>query len=207
MAQTEKQEVYSVVKRFNRPSISPSSGALAHVTNDNGEDITIQNGEFVTCRDRFHGNNTSRLGDVLMAHPPGMGKNILLFINAIEQRMGHAILTQGGPTNLKNASWFAPADFWRRNAMRRSLFTILLRNGREYQPRNKNVEEALYSQYYTSSTRPAIERFLNGFTWYSGSSSGWYQQFSGAANQQNPNLERLLTKRPINRSSSADFCD
>ena len=70
--------------------------------------------------------------------------------------------------------------------MKRSLLTILLRCGVKYNRKQDNFEDAVFSCAYTQNTRYAVQRFLDGFTKYTGKSNGWYNQFYwGGGNKAN----------------------
>jgi hypothetical protein len=61
--------------------------------------------------------------------------------------------------------------------MKRSLFTILLRCGQNYDFVRGNFEEALNSVSYARNTQYAVKRFLEGNTKYTGNMRGWNLQF------------------------------
>ena len=83
-----------------------------------------------------------------------------------------------GPTQRKTIMWIRPSRWWTVKAMRRSLFTILLRAGSNYNMDLDNFEEALYSNQYSLNTKYAVQRFLAGNTLYVGKKRGWYKQFN-----------------------------
>ena len=85
-------------------------------------------------------------------------------------------------TNLNFAFWIEPSFFWVSCPMRRSLFTILLRAGLDYNA--SNYEDCLYNNK-TISTKNAIQRFLFGFTEFKdedaileGVGKGWINYFA-----------------------------
>lgn len=163
------------------------------------------------CREQF----AKLFADVphgfYFSHEPDQGAHVACFIERVEE-----ILKAGGCefpptefayTNLKFALWVQPSPFWTSCAMRRSLFTILLRCGLLYDPVTDNFEKALYSEKYVSPTKDAVERFLFGFTQYVGTSDvegvgkGWYTVFN------NKDLEEIRKKliRPDNAPVEPSF--
>ena len=82
-------------------------------------------------------------------------------------------------TNLNYAIWINPSNFWKNCQIRMSLFSILLRCGSLYNPEEDNYEEALFSQDYSKRTKPAVMRFLFGFTNFNGEqqNQGWVRTF------------------------------
>lgn len=110
------------------------------------------------------------------SHKNGKSGSIMEFIKKIEDKLG-VPKSHIGPTQRKTICWIEPSQWWINRAMRRSFYTILLRVGQEYKPEKDNFEEALFSHIYTQSTRFAVERFLDGYTKYTGKVTGWYNQF------------------------------
>jgi hypothetical protein len=181
-------------KRVVQPHTTPSRGSFARVSSETDK---LNYGSFYHCRETFY-NTEASIDFLLMFHDPGKSQNICEFFWEFERRLGHSKLSDMGPTNSQRLTWIKPSDFWKRNAMRKSLVTILLRMGQEYNHETKNFEQALFSnEYYTytTATRTAVNRFLQGYTWYSGSNTAWVNQFSGMTDQETVNS--LLTKRPV----------
>ena len=54
-----------------------------------------------------------------------------------------------------------------------------------------NFEEAIYSNFYASKSKKAIEYFMNGNTVYTGKKRGWFKQF-GDQEIQDYELQKLL---------------
>jgi hypothetical protein len=86
-------------------------------------------------------------------------------------------------TNFHFALWIEPSEFWMHCPVKRSLFTLLLRCGSFYN--FNNFENALFSQDYCKITKPAIQRFLYGFTQFKfenevfeGIGKGWVSYFA-----------------------------
>lgn len=133
-------------------------------------------GQWYYCRELFH-SQLYNCDLFFFSHATYKGRSIAEFVQKVEQRLEIASPSQCGPTQRKMIMWIRPSRWWTVRAMRRSLFTILLRVGDKYSYRKDNFEDALYSDRYSVSTRYAIERFLAGNTHYTGKRRGWYQQF------------------------------
>ncbi len=96
-------------------------------------------------------------------------------------------------TSPKNTDliFVTPDRFWMADEMRKNALTMFLRAAMVYvfQTGAKSVRKALESYEYSKSTGPALERFLLGFTKYTGPplvkhgehsshiTMGWNQQF------------------------------
>ena len=132
--------------------------------------------KWITCRDNFQADPTN-IKKFLFVSGYNMGMNVIAFIDKFEATLGLRQITLMGLTQRKDTIWIQPTSWWTKYAMRRSLFTILLRAGRNYKRSKDNFEEALFSVIYTQRTKYALERFLNGNTRYTGKISGWYNQF------------------------------
>lgn len=80
-------------------------------------------------------------------------------------------------------------NFWHCNPLRRSLFTALLRASNTFN--GSNFEEALWSQHYLNTTKKAVEKFLNGYTFYvrRNDKGGWHATFYNNINSLN-NLKK-----------------
>lgn len=120
------------------------------------------------------------------------------------------------PTTIPTISWVEPHGFWKQCFMRRSLFTVLLRAGRQYKIDLDNFEEALYSEKYLNETKTAVMRFLFGFTTFNvtaartivnhsldpnSSISGWYSVFCGRTESH---VKAMLTKQDKNTHPFGD---
>ena len=137
---------------------------------------------FYTCREDFH-KASARIKQMLFVHAPGgdpeavtQGRHVADFINRIEDMVGATPHCEFFSTSRDNVLFIEVSPWWANKPMRRSLFTALLRSGREY--RNPNCFElALWSCKYLYETKIAVERFLQGHTHYTGRVCGWWNQF------------------------------
>lgn len=142
----------------------------------NEKNVTSSNYWF-DCRESFAVSFKNKTKNFLFAHTNNNGENILNFINNFERRLELKSFTQlVGCTNRLDISLVIPSRFWTRTSIRRQLFTILLRCGRNYKKRN--FKHALYSHDYTKKTKSAVEKFLKGKTRYRGKlNGGWVSTF------------------------------
>lgn len=133
-------------------------------------------GQWYNCREIWH----YELKDVplfFFSHLTGKTRAVAAFMQKVEDILDVTPRSHYGPTQRKTICWVEPSSWWTRLAMRRSLFTILLRVGQHYKTEEDNFEQALFSHHYTKNTRYAVERFMAGNTYYTGRKRGWYNQF------------------------------
>lgn len=145
------------------------------------------------CRELWH-SQLYNLNLFFYTHKSGTGKDIATFLSKIEDILELKSRSNFGPTQRKTIMWIEPSKWWTKPAMRRSLFTVLLRSAASYSASQDNFEQALYSNYYASKTRPAVEWFLKGNTVYTGKRTGWFKQFNGIEpfGKESPGLAKLL---------------
>jgi hypothetical protein len=134
-------------------------------------------GQWFGCREIWH-YELKNLPLFFFSHSTGKTRSIDSFMRKIEDGLEVRPISHFGPTQRKTISWIEPSPWWTRLAMRRSLFTILLRVSDHYHPEEDNFDQALYSHKYTRETQYAVERFLSGCTHYKGRKRGWYNQFA-----------------------------
>lgn len=140
------------------------------------------------CRENFSKIFKFNDAGLFFSHEPGEENRISAFIEKTEDILIRAALqninkSKFYKTNLNFAMWVEPSSFWMGCAMKRSLFTLLLRCGCNYD--YNNYEKALYSIDYCQSTKRAIQRFLYGFTEFKykgesfeGIGKGWVSYFA-----------------------------
>lgn len=148
--------------------------------------------KWVSCRDAFQ-SESSNIKKFLFVQGLNKGLNVIAFIDKVEIILGVHPKTCMGLTQRKDIIWIEPSSWWTKSGMRRSLFTILLRAGRNYKRSKDNFKEALFSIEYTKDTKFAVERFLNGYTKYQGRTSGWLNQFSWCEPSED-RIKQLLVK-------------
>jgi hypothetical protein len=176
-----------------------SAGALGNIKDGKDADgNTVKTVEWFSCRERFASRFLKETTEFwFMA-----GKeihNMVAFFKVAEDILN---LPEEERTDFKLALnksqvvMVLPKPFWREDALRRSLFTIFLRQGRLYKPEKKNFEEALYEHEYGKRTKNAIMRFLFGFTKYhhplgDPAPAGWVAFFGG---KDEDYVRKYLTK-------------
>lgn len=148
--------------------------------------------QWYKCRDLWQ----TRMGkpDVFfLAHESGKSKNIIEFMKVVENKLNLKEKSCYGFTQKKFIIYIKPSKWWLQKAIKKSLYTLLLRCGSNYIPSKNNFCDALQSEKYLFDTKNALNRFLSGHTNYHGKIRGWYNQFF----LKKPNeleLNRLLTK-------------
>lgn len=150
------------------------------------------------CRDQFAGSyfegRETNKDVILFCSTPrneksrkdaiAINRNVAKFIRKFEETLGDAFdrdFSTFHETNFANVVDIQVSEFWQ-DFIRNSLFTALLRCGMGYSAEKDNFKEALYCQSYTSSTKPAVEKFLSGFVKIKhsskGASNGWMITFA-----------------------------
>lgn len=121
------------------------------------------------CRDKFQDpvDKTLVRHGMWYCHKSGSLENLCAFVSKIETKIKlekHSLFQR---TQEKNVVWVKPSIFWIDDFVRRSFFTLVLRCGMHYKRTKDNFEEAMYEHFEISRcTKPAIDRFLNGYTFY-----------------------------------------
>ena len=132
--------------------------------------------QWYKCRDLWQ----TRMGKTdlfFLAHESGKSKNIIEFMKIVEEKLNLADRSQYGFTQKKFIIYIRPSKWWLQRAIKKSLYTILLRCGSNYLPLKNNFYDALQSEKYLIDTKYALDRFLSGYTNYHGKVRGWYNQF------------------------------
>ena len=168
-----------IKESMGRPS--PGEFALEH----NGRAV-----EWVSCRDRFASLLNSRVEGFYFSHECDR-MQVVAFIEKTEKILERPTHCLFQPTQRNYATWVFPSEFWKRCCIHRSLFTLLLRAGQNYNPIGDNYEYALYANDYLKQTKDAVMRFLFGFTEFTIRDSwdlGWVATFA------NKSVEEIRTK-------------
>lgn len=152
----------------------PEAGSFSKPKEESGGRYKV--GQWYYCRDLFHG-QLYNCDLFFFSHNSAKGRSVAEFMQKIESMIGTDPVSEYGPTQRKAIMWVKPSKWWTVRAMRRSFFTVLLRAGNGYSYTKDNFEEALFSDPYTIGTKYAVERFLSGYTVYTGKKRGWYRQF------------------------------
>lgn len=141
------------------------------------------------CREIWH-NQMYNAKIFFYSHPNNRDKPISDFFHKIENKLQLKERTIFGPTQKKTIIYVKPSKWWLKYAMRRSLFTILMRSSCAYDIELDNFNDAIFSNFYASKSKKAIEHFLNGNTVYTGKKRGWFKQFG--ENLDDFELDKLL---------------
>ncbi|MCK9458307.1 MAG: hypothetical protein M0R80_01535 [Proteobacteria bacterium] len=157
---------------------------------------------WIACRDRF---NTCYFTEdtegFYVSHLAGDAVKVSAFMYKTEVILGVSY-SEFAPTNRDYITWIAPSLFWKDNFIRRSLLTLLLRAGTAYDPKTDNYEEALYSNKYLKDSKPAVMRFLFGFTEFPSAgpdwSTGWWATF---VNKSTEEVRRALVSKKVSEPS------
>jgi hypothetical protein len=152
----------------------PETGSFAKHKTFNGEKYKVLQWHY--CRDIFHP-QLYNLDLFFFSHDSNRGHCVTAFMKKIEKKLDVDIPSEFGPTQKNSIMWIRPSRWWTIRSMRRSLFTILLRSANNFSPSKNNFKEALLSDPYAMATSYAINRFLKGFTFYTGKKKGWLDQF------------------------------
>lgn len=146
---------------------------------------------WIRCREYFLKSFNENQKGLFFSYHDDEYKRVAKFLNKTEEILVFAGLqsfekSKFFETNLNFAMWIEPSKFWMRCFMKRSLLTIFLRCGLNY---NENYEEALFSTEHSRKTKLAIKRFLYGFTNYSSrckiiKNKGWVSFFKNKNKEQ-----------------------
>lgn len=169
----------------------PPSGSFARPKNVKNNRHSV--GPWHNCRDIFN-RQLFNLDLFFYATDVGQARHVAHFLNKIEEMLNIEPRSEFGPTQRKCIMWIRPSKWWTYRVMRRSLFTILLRAGREYLVAQDNFEHVIKSEKYLDNTRYAFDRFLSGHTHYTGKNRGWYKQFY-EYNLSKDEIDKLLIKK------------
>jgi hypothetical protein len=123
-------------------------------------------GTFYKCREVFHKVFTEKDKSILYVHEGNLSDNIAEFINKIEDILFFPKKDQSQFFKAKQRTTITgirPAKFWLVCPMRRQLFSLLLRSGRNH-VLGYPIIVALQNSKYTKETFPAINLFLEGYT-------------------------------------------
>lgn len=123
--------------------------------------------------------------------------NVIKFMNFVEDKLN--VKSEFYFTDKKNIIYIKFHKFWMKQAMRKSLFTALLKAAQYFRAEvaeatgiQEEFDRAVNKIYYLSGTRKALDLFLSGHTKYTGGICGWYNAFSKP--HQIAKLEKLLIK-------------
>lgn len=143
-----------------------------------------------TCREQFAKKFVSTsLGFFLSVEPDYHYESVAKFINICEMLLEIKTKSKFYKTDMKNVIFINPSFFWKRCYMRRSLFSLLCRQGMFFEKESKfenylygdvpdvNVEKISHSYSFARKTKSAILRFFAGYHEYVGKGPENYYVF------------------------------
>jgi hypothetical protein len=132
---------------------------------------------FIYCREQFH--RVRPTGMILFHTNSKFVRCTVAFIKRIENELGLRERSKFYTTQRTTVFLMKTSSWWDEYSVRRSLLTVFLRAGRNYKSRKNNFNHTLYrGNYYLESTRPAVERFMQGYTKLrSKFCGGWVSEF------------------------------
>jgi len=165
---------YNIVLPEDAKDFRITAGSFSLIDHIYGRQV-YANG-FVYCREYFQ-DEACRVRRFLFSHRSGCGENVAHFIKKVERRLNLIEHSKFYSTNRRTVTMVRPNPWWMDTSMKKSLFTILVRAGSRYEPDLDNFDSALFSIEYSSNTKYAVQRFLLGYTKYTGKVRGWVAQF------------------------------
>jgi len=150
------------------------------------------------CREHFALNFLESTSGFFFSHPRLKGEDVANFIGKIEYvvQLNHEVENAQQSvfrkTDNEHILWIEPAEFWKSCKIKRSLFTILVRCGKNYVTDQDNFDDVLFGVHkenvYIKDTKLAFLRFMFGFTSWQNDSEreqslfdekhGWKEEFS-----------------------------
>lgn len=166
------------------------------------------------CREKFAALMKPDTPGFLYSHQASQGPQVAGFLSKSEDVLDLDLRSVYALTDKDNVLWVEPARFWMDCWIRRSLLTILLRCGMYYDCCRDNYEEALFgtgdekdqAREYTNKTKPAVMRFMFGFTKFVApdnvseptgvvQSQIWVNVFNGKTDKELKSI--LVAERPM----------
>ena len=126
------------------------------------------------CREQFAPKFNSDTRGFYFSHHTDKHQNVGEFLTKIEEIINLKDFSTFCKTSRSTILWVEPSRFWLDCQMKRSLLTILLRCGQNYNFDLDNFDAALFDDIYIKEnqwareTKKAILRFLFGFTKFTG---------------------------------------
>ena len=160
--------------------------------------VNVQTVQWYTCREQFHSyavkNNVT---DFYYTCDPDKQNDVAHFMYHIERWLKLENKSWFKYTEKNNILWVETEKWWTINQMRYQFFTICLRAALNWRRQNNSdLRYTLLQCPYAGSTVEAVDRFLAGYTWYTGTVVGWDKQFAGRLNSNikptTGELKRLL---------------
>lgn len=166
------------------------------------------------CREQFAAKFDEFTSGFYFSHPAGKSCDVAGFIAKFETIIGLSEFSTYSKTNKESVLWVSPIKFWTNCEMKRSLMTLLLRCGINYDSSKDNFDDALFGDYkesiYVKETKSAILRFMFGFTKFTGELNqkttslvvkhGWREEFQKL--DDSTICRRLVAPEGLNLESS-----
>ena len=147
------------------------------------------------CREQFHWSYDCRTTNdpYYYGHHKDRGNEIADLIYHLEEHLGIKDKTVFAYTTKNQILWIKPSPWWLELPMRHSFLTLALRAGLLWVT-GTSWRDILLSEGHLGQVRHATERFLKGYTEYTGNIRGWHRQFMGITD-----YNRALTPEEIDR--------
>ena len=131
------------------------------------------------CREQFAVRFLETTEGFYFNHKVFKTDDVISFMNKFENIIEKSetyygvVKTEYALTNHEHIIYVKPSDFWKDCYYKRSLYTLLLRCGQNYCLKDDNFDDALFGPQHKESnylieTKPAVLRFMFGFTKYTG---------------------------------------
>lgn len=127
-----------------------------------------------SCRDIFH-TDFPVSTHIFIYHKGYSATRMRKFLQTIENNLNLSNPSVIYKTVRKSVSLIILSDFWHEK-MKFSLFTLLMRYGIDYNLINFDLQQTIKCGML-HDTLPALQLFFSGLTEYTGSKSGWFEQF------------------------------
>lgn len=178
------EPVFNGVKEFHCP-YDQTAGSLG---SERGNTITWNR-----CREAFHAYaDLVRQREYFFWHSVNWGPNVAALVNHVENHLRLGDKSTFSYTQKPTVTYVRVSPWWVTQPMRHQFFTCCLRASLTFnRHKTRDWLNHLASYRYLGGTMPAVRRFLEGFTQYTGNITGWYRQF-----QNNPGDLNTLLVRP-----------
>jgi hypothetical protein len=131
------------------------------------------------CREQFAAKFDDKIVGFYFSHKAEKAEDIVAFLHKFEKiiQKSNAYpklkFSDFGLTSVPHILYIEPSNFWKDCFFKRSLFTLVLRCGQNYSIKDDNFDDALFGYQHKESnlmieTKPAVMRFMFGFTKYTG---------------------------------------
>jgi hypothetical protein len=155
--------------RFALAKINVKLGeCTSRITND--EQMANKYGTFFRCREEFHNVWQDKMQSLLYCHNDGLTNNIADFIDKIENLLKIKNKSKIFSTDRGTISAIKVSPWWSDQSedchMKRQVFSLLLRWGRNHKIGN-NVFETILNEKYGKEMMNFMRLFISGYTVFS----------------------------------------